>query len=118
MLASLAVVLASLLLAGCATRSYPGPIHGLTFDGTVQSIGLTNQSLTLSPLKPAQPVVFAWTRNTKFWKDGIPMRPDEVEPEVSPRIHFHLATASEMHFAASQYVAHDVYVQVPYAPQH
>jgi len=117
-LASLAVVLASLLLAGCATRSYPGPIHGLTFDGTVQSIGLTNQSLTLSPPKPAQSVVFAWTRNTKFWKNGIPMRPEEVEPGVSVRVHFHLATASEMHFAASQYVAHHVYVQVPYAPQH
>jgi hypothetical protein len=118
MLSSLAVLLASLLLAGCATRSYPGPIHGLTFDGTAQAIDLTNQSLTLSPLKPAQPVVFAWTRNTKFWKNGIPMRREEVEPGVSARVHFHLATASEVHFAVGQYVANHVYVQVPYAPMH
>ena len=108
----------SLLWAGCAARSYPGPVHGLTFDGTVQSIDLTNQSLTLLPLKPAEPVVFAWNRNTKFWKNGIPIRPGEVERGVSVRVHFHTASATEIHFAASQYVAHHVYVQVPYAPEH
>ncbi len=113
------VLLMFFFVTGCATQhAYPGPIHGLSFDGTVQSLDLTNQSLTVSPLKPGEPVVFAWDRSTKFWKNGIPIRPNEVEPGVSVRIHFHLVLGTEIHFAASQYVAHHVYVQVPYAPQH
>ncbi len=113
-------VLGFLILAtGCASqRSYPGPIHGLSFNGTVQSIDLTNQSLTVLPLKPSEAVVFAWNRNTKFWKNGVPFRPEEVEPGTSVRIHFHMASGGEIHFAASQYVAHHVYLQVPYAPLH
>jgi hypothetical protein len=113
------LLVGSLFWSGCAGQhSYPGPIHGLSFDGTVQSINLTNQSLTVLPLKPGGPVVFAWNRNTKFWKNGIPMRPSEVEPGVSVRIHFHMVLGNEIHFAASQYVAHHVYIQVPYAPLH
>ena len=112
------MLLAGLLLVGCTARSYPGPVHGLTFDGTIKTVDLKNQSLTLSPLKPSELVVFAWNTNTKFWKNGIPIRPEEVEPGASVRVHFHLATATDMHFATNQYVAHHVYVQVPYAPQH
>ena len=105
------VLLASLLLAGCATRSYPGPIHGLTFDGTVQSIDLQNRLLMLFPLKPSQPVVFAWDASTKFWKNGVPNHPaDEVESGRSVRVHYHTASG--------QLVAHHVYIQVPYAPTH
>lgn len=121
---SIAVIVIGVLLifffaTGCATQhAYPGPIHGLSFDGIVQSLNLTNQSLTVSPLKPAKPVVFAWDRNTKFWRNGIPIRPEEVEPGVSVRVHFHMASATQVHFAASQYMAHHVYVQVPYAPLH
>lgn len=62
-----ALGLASVLWAGCAARSYPGPVHGLTFDGTVQSIDLTNLSLMLAPLKPVEPVVFAWNRTTNHF---------------------------------------------------
>ena len=109
-LAGLTVVLASFLLAGCATRSYPGPIHGLTFDGTVQSIDLHNRWLMLLPLKPSQPVVFAWDASTKFWKNGVPIHPDEVESGRSVRVHYHTASG--------QLVAHHVYLQVPYAPMH
>ncbi|MBI3427909.1 MAG: hypothetical protein HY011_33720 [Acidobacteria bacterium] len=115
----LILAFAGLLWSGCAShRAYPGPIHGLSFNGTVQSIDLTNQSLTLLPLKPGEPVVFAWDRSTKFWKNGIPIRPDEVEPGKSVRVHFHPASGTQAHFAASQYIAHHVYVSVPYAPLH
>ena len=108
---------ALIFAAGCTTQhSYPGPTHGLTFNGTVQSLDLKNQSLTLLPLKPGEPVVFAWNRNTKFWKNGIPIRPEEVEPGRSVRLHFHPATGTEIHFAASECVAHRVYVEAPYAP--
>lgn len=109
-LAGLAAVLASFLLAGCATRSYPGPIHGLTFDGTVQSIDFQNRQIILVPLKPSQPVVFAWDGGTKFWKNGVPIHPDEVESGRSVRVHYHTASG--------QVVAHHVYIQVPYAPMH
>lgn len=114
-----ALLMAGLLWSGCAShRAYPGPIHGLSFDGTVQSIDLTNQSLTLLPLKPGEPVVFAWDRSTKFWKNGIPIRPQEVEPGRFVKVHFHPASDVQAHFAASQYIAHHVYLTVPYAPLH
>ena len=107
----ISLVLLSLLLAGCAaSRSYPGPVHGLTFNGTIQSIDLQNRRLTLSPLKPGEPVFFLWDDNTKFWKNGVPIRPDSVEPGRSVRVHYH-ATADLP-------VAHHVYIQVPYAPLH
>ena len=104
------LVLVSLLWAGCATRSYPGPVHGLTFIGTVHSVDLQNHYLIMVPLKPSQPVVFGYDETTKFWKNGIPIHPDEVEPGRSVRMHYHTVSA--------QPVAHHVYVEVPYAPQH
>jgi hypothetical protein len=116
---AMVVLLVFFFAAGCVSQhAYPGSIHGLSFDGTVQSLDLKNQSLVLSPLKPSEPVVFAWDRSTKFWKNGIPIRPEEVEPGMSVRVHFHLASGAEIHFAASQYFAHHVYVQEPYAPLH
>jgi len=105
------VLLAGLLWSGCAaSRSYPDPVHGLTFNGTVQSIDLQNHRLTLAPLKPSEPVVFVWDATTKFWQNGIPIRPDAVELGRSVRIHYHESSG--------QLVAHHVYVQVPYAPLH
>jgi hypothetical protein len=62
------------------------------------------------PLKPTQPLVFAWDDTTKFWKNGVPIHADEVEQGTSVRVHYHSASG--------QLVAHHVYVQVPYAPQH
>jgi hypothetical protein len=119
LLAAAAISALAFFAAGCASRhDYPGLVHGLSFNGTVQSINLTNQSLTVLPSKPSEPVIFAWNRNTKFWKNGIPIRPEEVEPGTSVRIHFHMVLGNEIHFAASQYVAHHVYIQVPYAPLH
>jgi hypothetical protein len=101
-------LLVSLIWAGCAAQSYPGPVHGLTVDGSVQSIDLQSHRLILVPLKPSQPVVFGYEDTTKFWRNGIPIRPDEVEPGRSVRVHYHTVSG--------QQVAHHVYVQVPYAP--
>ena len=101
-------LLVSLLWAGCATRSYPGPVHGLIFDGTVQSIDVQSHRLIMVPLKPSQPVEFGYEDTTKFWKNGIPIHADEVEPGRSVRVHYHMMSG--------QPVAHHVYVQVPYAP--
>lgn len=64
-----------------AQRAHPGPIHGLSFNGTVQSINLADQSLTVVPPKPSEPVIFAWNWNTKFWKNGIPIRSEAVDQE-------------------------------------
>lgn len=102
--------LASLLWAGCATQSYPGPVHGLTFDGTLQSIDLKGHRLILVPLKPSQPVVFSYEEPTKFWKNEIPIRANEVESGRSVRIHYHAVLG--------QPVAHHVYLQVPNAAEH
>lgn len=105
------VLLAGLLWSGCAaSRSYRGTVHGLTFNGTVQSIDLQNHRLTLAPPKASEPVVFVWDATTKFWQNGIPIRPDGVELGRSVRIHYHESSG--------QFVAHHVYVQVSYAPLH
>ena len=119
LVAGFALLMAGLLWSGCASRrAYPGPIHGMSFDGVVQSINLTNQSLTLLPLKPGEAVVFGWDRSTKFWKNGIPIRPQEVEPGKFVKVHFHPASDTQAPFAASQYVARHVYIQVPCASFH
>ena len=102
--------LAGLLFAGCASRNYPGPVHGPAFDGTVQSIDLPNHLLTLAPLKPGPPAIFAYYSSTKFWQNGVPIRPADVVLGKSIRVHYHTASG--------QPVAHHVYVQEPYAPQH
>jgi len=105
------LLLATLVWGGCATqRTYPGPVHGLTFDGTIESMDLQNHRLVLVSLKPSEPIIFAWETTTKFWKNGVPIHPDEVEPGKSVRVHYHTVSG--------QVVAHHVYVRVPYAPQH
>jgi len=119
LVAGFAFLVTGLLWSGCAShRAYPGPIHGLSFNGTLQSIDLTNQSLTLLPMKPGESVVFAWDASTKFWKNGIPIRPEEVEPGISVKVHFHPASNTQAGFTGSQYIAHHVYATVPYAPLH
>ena len=105
------VLLAGLLWSGCAaSRSYPGPVHGLTFNGTVQSIDLQNHRLSVTPLTPGEPTVFVLEASTKFWKNDVPIRPESVELGRTVRVHYHES--------AWQVVAHHVYVQVPYAPLH
>ena len=98
------------LLVGCNTsRSYPGAIHGLSFDGTIQSIDLQGRQLTVAPLKPSVPValVFAWESTTKFWKNNLPIHADAVEAGRNVRIHYHEESG--------RLVAHHVYVRDPYA---
>jgi hypothetical protein len=102
----LCLVLFPALLMGCNT-SYPGAIHGLSFDGTVQSIDLQGRQLTVAPLKPSAPVVFAWESTTKFWKNDVPIHADAVETGRNVRIHYHEE--------AGRLVAHHVYVRAPYA---
>ena len=102
------VLLFMALLVGCTTsRNYPGAIHGLSFDGTIQSIDLQGRQLTVAPLKPSAPVVFVWESTTKFWKNDLPIRADAVETGGSVRIHYHEESG--------RLVAHHVYVQAPYA---
>lgn len=105
------LVLVSAILAGCAvSRDYPGPVHGLTFDGIVQSVDLQNKRLTLAPLKASLPVVFVWEKATKFYKNGVPIRPESIELGKSIRVHYHESSG--------ELVAHHVYLQVPNAPLH
>lgn len=102
------LLLFTALLTGCATsRNYPGAIHGLSFDGTIQSIDLQDRQFTVAPLKPSAPVVFVWESTTKFWKNGVPIRTDAVETGRNVRIHYHEESG--------RLVAHHVYVRVPYA---
>lgn len=102
------LLLVSLLWAGCNTsRSYPGAIHGLSFDGTIQSIDLKSKQLTVAPLKQAAPVVFVWKSTTKFWKNDLPIHADAVEVGRTVRIHYHEESG--------RLVAHHVYVRAPYA---
>ena len=99
------------LLMGCVTsRNYPGPLHGLTFNGTVQSIDHKDHRLTVAPLKPGEPVVFLWKDSTKFWKNGAPIRPESLEATWPVRIHFH-ATSGQL-------ITHHVYVQAAYPVVH
>lgn len=105
------LLLVTVLLVGCSTsRNYPGPVHGLTFDGTVQSVDLQHKRLTLAPLKTSPPVVFTWERTTKFYKNGVPIRPESIELGKSTRVHYHESSGER--------VVHHVYLQVPYAPLH
>jgi len=102
---------AAILIAGCASRNYPGSLHGPSFDGTVQSVDLSKHQLTVAPLKSGPLVIFAYDATTKFWKNGVPIHPDEVEPGKPVRVHYHTGIPGNP-------VAHHIYVQVPYAPQH
>jgi len=99
------------LLVGCATRrDYPGPVHGLTFNGTVQSIDLKEHRLAVAPLKPGEPVVFLWEDSTRFWKNGDPIRPESLEPTWPVRVHYHTTSG--------QATAHHVYVDLTYPVLH
>lgn len=101
----------AVLLAGCATsRSYPGPVHGQTFNGTIQSIDLNEHLLTVAPLKVGEPTVFRWYDNTKFWKKGVPIKADVLEPTWPVRVHYHTASG--------QAAAHHVYVDLTYPIVH
>ena len=105
------LVLLSLLLASCAdSRAYPGPVHGLTFNGTIHSIDLQNHRLTLMPLKPGDPVLFLWERNTKFWQGSVPIEPESLERNWLVRVHYHISSGES--------VAHHVFVQTPYPAVH
>ena len=100
------VLLLTPLLVGCHT-SYPGAIHGLSFDGTIQSIDLQGRQLTVAPLKASAPVVFVWESTTKFWKNDLPIHADAVESGRNVRIHYHEESG--------RLVAHHIYVRAPYA---
>ena len=105
------LLLVGLLWAGCAvSRPYPGPVHGLMFNGTVQCLDRQNHSLTLAPLKPGEAVVFLWEESTKFWKNGVPIRPESLEPNWPVRVHYHTSSG--------QRTAHHVYVQNAYPVVH
>jgi hypothetical protein len=113
----LAGSLFSILPSGCAShQTYSGPVHGLRLDGTVQSLDLANRTLTLAPFKPGAPMALAWDANTKFWKNGVPAHAEELEAGASIRIHYHTVPAT--HCAPEKVVAHHVYIDVPYAPEH
>ena len=104
------LLLASILVIGCASRNYPGPVHSLILDGTVQSVDLQTHHLSLTPLKPGQPVTLAYDTTTKFWQNGIPIHPEDVILGKSVRVHYHSVSG--------QSIAYHLYVQVPYVPQH
>lgn len=107
----LCLLLLVALLSGCTTsRNYPGPVHGLTFNGSIQSIDLKEHRLTVAPLKPGEPIVFVWDDSTKFWKKGVPIKADVLEPTWPVRIHYHASS--------SQYTAHHVYVDLTYPMVH
>ena len=110
------VTLVSLLLftvlwTGCTTaKDYPGPIHGLAFNGTIKSIDLTEHRLTVAPLKAGEPTVFRWNDSTKFWKKGVPIKAESLEPAWPVRVHYHTASG--------QATAHHVYVELSYPVVH
>lgn len=100
------LLLITLVFAGCATsKDYPGPVHGLTFNGVVQSIDVKKHRLTVAPLKEGDPVLFVWEDDTKFyWNEDI-IRPERMEVGRHVRIHYHIAD--------NYSVAHHVYILAP-----
>jgi hypothetical protein len=105
------LLLLAVLLAGCTTsRNYPGPVHGLTFNGSIKSIDLKESRLTVAPLKAGEPAVFAWDDDTKFWKKGDPIKADVLEITWPVRIHYHESSG--------RYTAHHVYVDLTYPIVH
>ena len=93
------------LLIGCAS-----PHRGEVFNGTIQTVDLSNHQFTVSPLTQSPPVVFHWNNATHFWRNGVPIQPDELQVLKSVRIHYRTV--------ADQHVAFHVYLEVPYAPEH
>lgn len=110
-LSIICLLLLAALLAGCATsRNYPGPVHGPTFNGSITAIDLKEHRLTVAPLKPGEPVVFDWNASTRFWKNGVPIRPESLDATWPVRIHYHASSG--------QLVTHHVYVQAAYPVVH
>lgn len=107
----LSLSLIVLILTGCKTsRDYPGPVHGLTFNGAIKSIDLQNHRLTVTPLKPGEAFVFVWESTTKFWQKGVPIRPDQLELTWPVRVHYHTVSGAR--------TAHHVYVELSYPVVH
>lgn len=110
-LSIICLLLLAALLAGCTTsRNYPGPVHGLTFNDSIKSIDLKESRLTVTPLKPGEPVVIVWDASTKFWKKGVPIKADVLESTWPVRIHYHTSSG--------RYIAHHVYVELTYPIVH
>lgn len=110
-LSIICLLLFTVLLAGCATsRDYPGPVHGQTFNGTIKFIDLKEHRLTATPLKRGEPTVFIWEDSTKFWKEGVPIKSEVLEPTWPVRIHYHTESG--------QATAHHVYVELTYPIVH
>jgi hypothetical protein len=99
------------MLLGCTTsRNYPGPVHGLTFNGYIKAVDLHQRRLTVQPLKSSDPVVFLWDEDTRFWKKGVPIKADVLEISWPVRIHYHTSSV--------EYRAHHVYVDLAYPAVH
>ena len=110
-LSNICLLLFAVALAGCtSSQSYLGPVHGETFNGTIRSIDLKEHRLTVLPLKAGEPTVILWNDSTKFWKKGIPIKADVLEPTWPVRIHYHTDS--------SQPTAHHVYVELTYPVVH
>ena len=110
-LSRICLLLFAVLLAGCATsRDYPGLVHGQTFNGTIKSIDLKEHRLTMAGPKLGEPTVFVWEDSTKFWKKGVPIKRDVLEPTWPLRIHYHTESG--------QATAHHVYVELTYPIVH
>ncbi len=105
------LLLSMVLFVACAgSRSYPGPVHRLTFNGTIKSIDSNEHRLTVAPLKPGELVVFLWNDSTKFWKQGVPIKSDSLEPTWPVRVHYHTSSG--------QSTAHHVYMELSYPVVH
>lgn len=75
------------LAAGCSTGPWKAS-HGPTFNGTIQSADLAAHRLTVAPLKPGEPVVFAWDERSRFWATGLRVDPTFLQARDIVRIHY------------------------------
>ena len=85
-----AIGIAVLLLAGgcAATHNASNPVHGPTFNGTVQGVDIATYRLTIAPLKESPPVIFLWNQDSKFWATGLRIEPRQLQTGDLVRIHF------------------------------
>ena len=79
----------TLVVQGCANDAWKNP-HGTTFNGTVQSAAIEARQLTVAPLKPGVPVVFAWNQRSRFWANGLRVDPDFLQARDIVRIHYRI----------------------------
>lgn len=75
------------LAQGCARGAWKNP-HGPTFNGTIQSADLAAHHLTVAPLKSAEPVVFVWNEQSRFWANGLRVDPSFLQAGEVVRIHY------------------------------